>query len=149
VVIALGVLRWRTLPRSTLDSIDMLCGTRAPTNSRFAVSGRVTHGVSSEADRQFREGLERMPEAELWVFDLLLEKAFAGEDDPDRDINVIGEIIEAWQQSTLPRERKNFYDLTPEEAARLQAGETIYVDEDPYPYGRSVAPIKEAHIVDD
>jgi hypothetical protein len=134
---------------STLDSIDVLCGTRAPTNSRVAVSGRVTHGVSSEADRQFREGLGRMPEAELWVFDLLLKKAFAGDDDPDRDINVIKEIIEAWQQGTLPRERKNFYDLTPEENARLQAGEIIYVDEDPYPYGRPVVSIEEADVIED
>ena len=129
---------------STLDSIDVLCGTRAPTNSRMTVSGRITNGVSSEADRRFREGLERMSEAELWAFERFYAKAFAEDGDPDQDADIIQEILDAWREGTLPRERKNFYDLTPEENARLQAGEIIYVDEDPYPHGRPIRVIEDA-----
>src|SRR5919199_5556758 len=44
---------------STLDSIDVLCGTRAPTNSRMTVSGRISYnGLSPETTRQVREGIE-------------------------------------------------------------------------------------------
>jgi hypothetical protein len=109
-----------------------------------AVSGRITNGVSSEVDRRFREGLERMSEAELWAFERFYAKAFAEDGDPDQDADIIQEILDAWREGTLPRERKNFYDLTPEENARLQAGEIIYVDDDPYPHGRPIRVIEDA-----
>jgi hypothetical protein len=83
--------------------------------------------------------------AELWAWERLCTKALAEDGDPNADVDVIKEIIETYQEGNLPREGKNFYDLTDEENARLQTGEKTYVEDDPFPYGRpSIRLIKDA-----
>jgi hypothetical protein len=135
---------------STLDSIDLLAGTRSPAASRVTVSGRIGgNGLPSEDERLLSEALERMSPAELWAWDRFFAKLYAREGDPDRDADVIKEIIESWREGILPREAKPFADLSDEEHDRFMAGETIYVDDDPYPYGRPLRAVEPADVVED
>ena len=96
--------------------------------------------------------MERLSEAELWCFEMLVRKASVPLEDstnPDADLDVLKVIIVAYQEGNLPREGKPFYDLTPEENARLQNGEKIYADDNPYPYGRPLHLVEDADIVED
>ena len=93
-----------------------------------------------------------MSASELWAFELLIRKAPVPLEDssnPDADLDVIRELTVAYQGGNLPREGKPFYDLTPEENARLQNGEKIYADDNPYPYGRPLHLVKDADVIED
>src|SRR5919199_2935706 len=60
---------------STLDSLDLLAGTRAPTKT--AIAARLTSRTSSSAGASDGWYLDRLSQSELWVFELLVRKASA------------------------------------------------------------------------
>ena len=95
---------------STLDSIDLLVGTRAPTKS--AVAARVTSSSSSGKTAANALDLSSLTPAELWLYDLLFKKISVSDPGYElyKDLDVIGEVVAAHRAGTLPTDVSDFFD---------------------------------------
>lgn len=93
---------------STLDSLDLLAGTRAP--SKSAVSARVSSSSSRGATADDYH-MDRLSVEELWVFEKLVEKVTASEDGPELyHEDVVEVILEAAREGQLPTDVSDIFD---------------------------------------
>jgi coproporphyrinogen III oxidase-like Fe-S oxidoreductase len=95
---------------ATLDSLDLLAGTRAPTKSQSTVRGRVDirHEVAA-VDAM----LENLTYEEAWVMKRLMEKASA-EPEEAQEIDVIAEVVEELRHGTLSATASPYLHALPE-----------------------------------
>ena len=95
---------------ATLDSLDLLAGTRAPTKSQSTVRGRVDVRHEYSAVEAM---LENLSYEEAWVLKRLMEKASA-EPEEAQEMDVLSEIAEELRNGTLSATASPYLHALPE-----------------------------------
>ena len=97
---------------ATLDSLDLLAGTRAPSKSSMAVRGRVDVRHEYAA---LEAAIENLTYGETWAMKRLMDKACA-EPEEAQEMDVLSEIVEEYQRGTLSEAANPYLHALPEPA---------------------------------